>query len=157
MNDLISKAVVAEVLGVSKRHVNRLVEVGVLPRPTMVAVGPHGRRQVHFPTSAMPAAKLLREGDLLLSIDGHPAESFAVVERAAQAERVSLKALRDGEELQSEPSGEVCEQDPECYSGEGQAEAGGDGESYGAGWGGGGGAYGHGFAAEVADLCVGAV
>jgi S1-C subfamily serine protease len=50
-------------------------------------------------TAGTPAAEILREGDLLLSIDGRPAESFAVVERAAQAERVSLTVLRDGEEL----------------------------------------------------------
>jgi S1-C subfamily serine protease len=50
-------------------------------------------------TAGTPAAALLREGDLLLSIDGRPAESFAAVERAAQAERVSLTVLRDGEEL----------------------------------------------------------
>jgi S1-C subfamily serine protease len=50
-------------------------------------------------TAGTPAAELLREGDLLLSINGRPAESFAVLERAAQAERVSLTVLRDGEEL----------------------------------------------------------
>jgi S1-C subfamily serine protease len=50
-------------------------------------------------TAGTPAAESLREGDLLLSINGRPAESFAVVERAAQAERVSLTVLRNGEEL----------------------------------------------------------
>jgi S1-C subfamily serine protease len=50
-------------------------------------------------TAGTPAAETLREGDLLLSINGRPAESFAVVERASQAERVSLTVLRNGEEL----------------------------------------------------------
>jgi S1-C subfamily serine protease len=50
-------------------------------------------------TAGTPAAELLREGDLLLSINGRPAESFAVLELAAQAERVSLTVLRDGEEF----------------------------------------------------------
>jgi S1-C subfamily serine protease len=50
-------------------------------------------------TAGTAAAELLREGDLLLSIDGRPADSFAEVERAAQAERVALTVLRDGEEL----------------------------------------------------------
>ena len=46
-----------------------------------------------------PAASVLRPGDLLLSIDGKPADSFATVERAAQAERVNLSVLRDGKEV----------------------------------------------------------
>jgi S1-C subfamily serine protease len=46
-----------------------------------------------------PAASVLRPGDLLLSVDGKPADSFATVERAAQAERVNLRVLRDGEEV----------------------------------------------------------
>jgi S1-C subfamily serine protease len=50
-------------------------------------------------TTGTPAAALLREGDLLLAIAGRPAESFAEVERAAQAERVRLTVLRDREEI----------------------------------------------------------
>jgi len=49
-------------------------------------------------TAGTPAAAVLREGDLLLSIDGRPADSYAAVERAAQAEQVSLTVLRDGRE-----------------------------------------------------------
>jgi S1-C subfamily serine protease len=46
-----------------------------------------------------PAAAVLRPGDLLLSIAGEPADSFATVERAAQADRVDLRVLRDGQEV----------------------------------------------------------
>jgi S1-C subfamily serine protease len=46
-----------------------------------------------------PAASVLRPGDLLLSIAGEPADSFATVERAAQADRVDLRVLRDGQEV----------------------------------------------------------
>jgi hypothetical protein len=50
-------------------------------------------------TAGTAAAELLEEGDILLAIDGRPADSFGVVERAAQAEQVNLQLLRDGEEL----------------------------------------------------------
>jgi membrane-associated protease RseP (regulator of RpoE activity) len=50
-------------------------------------------------TAGTAAAELLEEGDILLAIDGRPAESFEIVERAAQVERVKLQVLRDGEEL----------------------------------------------------------
>jgi S1-C subfamily serine protease len=46
-----------------------------------------------------PAAQLLEEGDLLLEIEGDPVSDFAHVERASQAEQVSLRILRDGVEL----------------------------------------------------------
>ncbi|MCH7600324.1 MAG: trypsin-like peptidase domain-containing protein [Myxococcales bacterium] len=47
-----------------------------------------------------PAADLLEEGDLLLEIEGDPVSDFAHVERACQAERVNLRILRDGDELE---------------------------------------------------------
>jgi S1-C subfamily serine protease len=50
-------------------------------------------------TAGTDAARVLQQGDLLLAIDGEPAPSLDAVERAAQAERVQLEVLRDGEEL----------------------------------------------------------
>jgi S1-C subfamily serine protease len=46
-----------------------------------------------------PAAGALREGDLLLAIDGNAVNRFRAVERATQAPRVKVTVLRDGEEL----------------------------------------------------------
>lgn len=43
-----------------------------------------------------PAAERLREGDLLLAIDGELANSYREVERLSQKERVQLTLLRDG-------------------------------------------------------------
>jgi len=66
---------------------------------------PPGRRRVLSVArigGGTPAASVLRPGDLLLSIDGKPADSFATVERAAQADRVQLGVLRDGKELEIE-------------------------------------------------------
>jgi S1-C subfamily serine protease len=63
---------------------------------------PPGRRRVLSVArvgGGTPAASVLRPGDLLLSIDGKPADSFATVERAAQAEKVKLSVLRDGKEV----------------------------------------------------------
>jgi S1-C subfamily serine protease len=50
-------------------------------------------------TAGTPAADLLQEGDLLLSVAGEPASSLARVERASQAETVDVSVLRDGEQL----------------------------------------------------------
>lgn len=50
-------------------------------------------------TAGLPAAQSLREGDLLLRINGKPATSFEEVEKAAQVEQVSVTILRGGEEL----------------------------------------------------------
>jgi len=53
-------------------------------------------------TAGMPAAAALREGDLLISVNGRPADSFATVEAAAQSERVDVTLVRNGEELELE-------------------------------------------------------
>jgi pro-apoptotic serine protease NMA111 len=46
-----------------------------------------------------PAAGVLREGDLLLAVDGKPVNRFRDVERATRAPQVSATVLRDGEEI----------------------------------------------------------
>jgi S1-C subfamily serine protease len=45
------------------------------------------------------AARALKEGDLLLAIDGRPINRFREVEVASQAPKVSLTVLRDGREV----------------------------------------------------------
>jgi S1-C subfamily serine protease len=45
-----------------------------------------------------PAAELLREGDLLLAVDGRPVSRFRAVELATQAPSVAVTVLRDGAE-----------------------------------------------------------
>jgi len=45
-----------------------------------------------------PAAELLREGDLLLAVDGRPVSRFRAVELATQSPSVALTVLRDGVE-----------------------------------------------------------
>lgn len=47
-----------------------------------------------------PAAAVLREGDLLLAVDGQPVNRFRDVERATRAPRVSVTVLRDGSQLE---------------------------------------------------------
>jgi S1-C subfamily serine protease len=62
---------------------------------------PKGRRvlSVLRRTAGSPSASLLREGDLLLSIDGEPVTRFRDVEIASMNERVKLRVLRSGELL----------------------------------------------------------
>ncbi|HWP95012.1 MAG TPA: trypsin-like peptidase domain-containing protein [Gammaproteobacteria bacterium] len=49
-----------------------------------------------------PAAAVLRDGDLLLAVDGKPLASFRAVERATQKPVVKLTLLRDGREFEIE-------------------------------------------------------
>ena len=46
-----------------------------------------------------PAARFLRSGDILLSIDGQLANTFRQVERASQQPTVEVTVLRDGREV----------------------------------------------------------
>jgi S1-C subfamily serine protease len=46
--------------------------------------------------AASPAAEVLRDGDLLVAIDGKAVADFAAVERAAQQKEVKLRLVRDG-------------------------------------------------------------
>jgi S1-C subfamily serine protease len=45
-----------------------------------------------------PAASVLREGDLLLAVDGRPVNRFRDVERATHSAQVTVTVLRDGDE-----------------------------------------------------------
>jgi S1-C subfamily serine protease len=47
-----------------------------------------------------PAAEALREGDLLLAVNGQPVNRFRDVELATRAPRVKVTVLRDGRELE---------------------------------------------------------
>ncbi|MBW2698312.1 MAG: hypothetical protein JRE70_17655, partial [Deltaproteobacteria bacterium] len=62
---------------------------------------PEGRRVLSIVnlTAGSPSAEWLRPGDLLLAIEGEPVTRFYDVERASMREQVSLRVLRDGEEL----------------------------------------------------------
>ena len=68
------------------------------------------RMEAHSPTrrqilsvarvvAGSPAVGVLREGDLLLAIDGKPVNRFREVERASQAPELMLTVVRDGVEL----------------------------------------------------------
>jgi S1-C subfamily serine protease len=50
-------------------------------------------------TAGTSGADLLREGDLLVAVDGRPTTSLGDLERAAQAERVHLEVVRNGEPI----------------------------------------------------------
>ena len=66
-----------------------------------------GKMEAHSPTrrqilsvarvvAGSPAVGVLREGDLLLAIDGKPVNRYREVERAAQAPQLTLTVVRDG-------------------------------------------------------------
>jgi pro-apoptotic serine protease NMA111 len=60
------------------------------------------RRQILSVSSTIagsPAADVFRTGDLLLSIDGKPVNSFREVERETQKDSVEVVLFRDGEEI----------------------------------------------------------
>jgi pro-apoptotic serine protease NMA111 len=60
------------------------------------------RREVLAVSSTVggsPASSLLRSGDILLSIDGKPVNTFREVERASQRSEVEVTVYRDGREL----------------------------------------------------------
>lgn len=56
---------------------------------------------VRSTVAGAPAEQFLRSGDVLLSIDGRPANTFREVELATQKPDVEVRVLRDGEELVS--------------------------------------------------------
>lgn len=53
-------------------------------------------------TAGSAAADLLREGDLLVTVDGEPAIDLVEIERAAQADKVRVAIVRGGETLEIE-------------------------------------------------------
>ena len=63
---------------------------------------PRGKRvlSVLRLTAGTPSAELLRTGDLLLSVEGDPVTRFHEVEAASMRDRVRLKVLREGKELE---------------------------------------------------------
>ncbi len=60
--------------------------------------GPRQALSVSRVVAGSPAAGVLREGDLLLAVDGQPVNRSRLVERLTQAPRVSATLLRDGRE-----------------------------------------------------------
>src|SRR5690606_20402791 len=54
---------------------------------------------VTMTVAGTPAARFFRSGDILLSIDGQPANTFREVERATQKPSVDVVVFRDGEEV----------------------------------------------------------
>ena len=62
--------------------------------------GPHRQAlQVARLVAGSPAESVLREGDLLLAVDGRPVSRFRDVERSTDGPEVTVTVLRDGEEL----------------------------------------------------------
>ena len=83
-----------------------LAKARSLGLPEGVAAGvserePRGRRllSVRRLTAGTAAADVLEEGDLLLSLDGSVAPTVDEAEQSAQADRVGVSVLRDGEVL----------------------------------------------------------
>jgi len=116
VNEGVPMALVYEVveLAMGTRTLRSLeVEMGFVPLATARKLGlsdewaakvesldPEKRRvlQVQRLVAGSPAARALREGDLLLAVDGQPLNRFREVERATQGESVSLTIVRDGKE-----------------------------------------------------------
>lgn len=46
-----------------------------------------------------PARSVLREGDLLVDVEGQPAVGLRVIDQASRGEQVTLRVVRDGQEL----------------------------------------------------------
>ena len=63
---------------------------------------PKGRRvlSVLRVSAGSPSEKMLRAGDLLLSVEGEPVTRFHEVELASMRDEVSLRVLREGHELE---------------------------------------------------------
>jgi S1-C subfamily serine protease len=76
--------------GLDESWADRLEAEGGSRRQVLVI----GRRTV-----GTQAAEVVREGDLLLAVDGDPATSFRDVERASQRDQVALTVLRDGKAI----------------------------------------------------------
>jgi pro-apoptotic serine protease NMA111 len=79
----------ARKLGLPVRWVARLEKEGGAHRQVL---------RVSRLVAGSPAAKSLREGDLLLAVNGRPVSRFREVELATQSPAVSLTVLRDGKE-----------------------------------------------------------
>jgi len=62
---------------------------------------PSGRRALSVSrlVAGAPAARLLRNGDMILAVDGKLVTTFRELERAVQKEKVALTVWRDGQEL----------------------------------------------------------
>ena len=80
------------------------------PRTQVLAAELPRRLEAHDPdgrvvlsvgrlTAGAPTAGLLREGDLVLAVDGEPVTRFVEIERAAQERSVRMSVLREGEVL----------------------------------------------------------
>ncbi len=79
----------ARKLGLPEAWVRRLEAAGDVHRQVL---------SVARVVAGSPAAELLREGDLLLAVDGHPVSRFREVELATQSPGVAVTVLRDGVE-----------------------------------------------------------
>jgi S1-C subfamily serine protease len=79
----------ARKLGLPEARVQRFEAAGDVHRQVL---------SVARVVAGSPAAELLREGDLLLAVDGRPVSRFRQVELATQSPSVAVTVLRDGAE-----------------------------------------------------------
>jgi S1-C subfamily serine protease len=79
----------ARKLGLTEAWVQRFEAAGDVRRQVL---------SVARVVAGSPAAELLREGDLLLAVDGRPVSRFRQVELATQSPEVAVTVLRDGAE-----------------------------------------------------------